>query len=85
MRHYRCRHDIIADILSRAIKNPSRISYLAQAGNLPLDRAKPLIQDLITHGLLSYNPEDRTYTATELAYEWTAMYKKLREIYDLYI
>jgi predicted transcriptional regulator len=83
MRHYRCRHDIIADILNKAIENPSRISHLAQAGNLPLDRAKPLIQDLTQHGLLIYNPENQTYEASELAYEWTALYNKLKEIYEI--
>ena len=83
MRRYRCRHDIIAAILGKAIEGPSKISHLAQAANLPLDRARPLVEDLVRRGLLIYNPATRSYEATELGYEWLAIYEKLREVYDV--
>ncbi|MCE4613160.1 MAG: winged helix-turn-helix domain-containing protein [Desulfurococcales archaeon] len=78
---YRCRHDIIADILKTALA-PARISQIAFKANLPLDRARRHVERLVERGLLAYNPMEGTYSATELAYEWLALYEKLRLLYD---
>ncbi|MCE4607010.1 MAG: hypothetical protein F7B59_06770 [Desulfurococcales archaeon] len=78
----RCRHDIIASVLKATIEGPSKLSHLALKSNLPYDRARPIVEDLVKHGLLSYNPVSRTYTPTELAYQWLAIYLELGNIYD---
>ena len=82
MARYRCRHEIVADMLRRVTQGPSKASHIAMAANLPLDRAKKLIMDMVSHGLLIYNPHTREYEATDLAYEWLALYDKLRSIYN---
>ncbi len=78
----RCRHDIAADVLRRAVEGPARLSHLARAGNLPLDRARVLVAGMVEAGLLYYDPESRVYEATELAYEWLRLYEMLRGLYD---
>ncbi|MCE4615111.1 MAG: hypothetical protein F7B60_06260 [Desulfurococcales archaeon] len=78
----RCRHDIIASILKAAIDGPLKLSHLALKSNLPYDRARPIVGDLVKHGLLSYNPVSRVYALTELGYQWFAIYRELGNIYD---
>ncbi|MEB3806846.1 MAG: hypothetical protein GSR73_04940 [Desulfurococcales archaeon] len=83
MKRYRCRHDIVASILEGVRDGASRISRIARAANLPLDRARALVEDLVEHGLLIYDHVSREYSLTDLAYEWLALYEKLREVYDV--
>ena len=79
---HRCRHDIIYDILLNVSKRKAKISHIAQGANLPLDRARTFVNNLVKHGLLIFNPIERTYLITPKGYEWLAIYRKLKEIYD---
>lgn len=80
---YRCRIDIVADILRAVVEEgPLLISEIASRANLPLDRARPLVEDLVYNGLLVCCTEDGLYEATERAYEWLELYRPLREVYD---
>jgi len=80
---YRCRIDIVADILRAIVEEgPLLISEIASRANLPLDRARPLVEDLVYNGLLVYRSEERRYEATDRAYEWLELYRLLREVYD---
>jgi predicted transcriptional regulator len=78
----RCRHDIVAAILREAVLQPSRLSHLALNSNVAYDRARLIVDDLVEHGLLVYDPYTRTYSPTELAYQWLAIYRELQNIYD---
>lgn len=79
----RCRIDIVADVLYSVVEEgSSRISRIASMANLPLDRARPLVEDLVEKGLLTYRVEESVYEATDRAYEWLSLYRFLREVYD---
>ncbi|MEB3772218.1 MAG: hypothetical protein GSR82_00900 [Desulfurococcales archaeon] len=80
----RCRHDIIASILESVAEEPLRLSRIALESNLPYDRAKRIVTDLVNHGLLIYDPETRTYTPTELGYQWLGIYRELENLYSRY-
>ncbi len=80
---YRCRHDIVADILTAVTEEGGlRVSGIALRANLPLNRAKPILEDLVSHGILVCNEASRLYQATSRAYEWLELYRLLRETYD---
>ena len=78
----RCRHDIIASILESVAGEPLRLSRIALESNLPYDRAKHIVTDLVNNGLLIYDPETKMYTPTELGYQWLGIYRELENLYD---
>ncbi len=77
----RCRRDITASILESVAEEPLRLSRVALESNLPYDRAKRIVTDLVNHGLLMYDPETRMYSPTELGYQWLGMYRELEHLY----
>lgn len=82
MARYRCRHDIIADILRTLREHgPLRLSHIALKANLPLDRAKALLEDLTRTGLIVKDPSSQRYAVTPKGHEWLSLYTMLNEIY----
>ena len=82
MARYRCRHDITADILRALRKHgPLRLSHIALKANLPLDRAKALLEDMARAGLIVKDPTSQRYAITPKGHEWLSLYTMLNEVY----
>ncbi|MCE4621662.1 MAG: hypothetical protein F7B95_04420 [Desulfurococcales archaeon] len=82
MVRYRCRHDIVADILHALREHGAlRLSHISLKANLPLDRAKALLEDLAGAGLIVWNPVSQRYSITPRGHEWLSLYTMLNEIY----
>ncbi len=79
----RTRYDIYADILSvMQFYSEAGISQIARRANLPIDRAKGLVQFMIARGLLIKfeNPKQRPsiiYRATSRGSQYLELYKNL--------
>jgi len=76
----RTRVEIYADVLNvlRAQDGGCRITRLAYASNMPLDRMNDLANEMISHGLVSKRPDDpRMYTITARGIEFLEAFKKL--------
>ncbi|MEB3779102.1 MAG: hypothetical protein GSR85_02555 [Desulfurococcales archaeon] len=81
-RKYRCRHDIVASILTSIIElDRPIISNIALRSNLPLDRARGILRSMEEAGLIYYDSASREYSMTDRGYEWLAVYRVLEEIY----
>jgi predicted transcriptional regulator len=79
----RSRYDIYADILSvLQFYGEAGISQIARRANLPIDRAKPLVQFMLSRGLIikQENPKKRpstTFHGTIRGYQYLEIYKQL--------
>lgn len=79
----RTRYDIYADILSvMDFYSEAGISQIARRANLPIDRAKGLVQFMMARGLLVKfeNPKQRPstiYRATNRGSQYLELYKNL--------
>ncbi|MHA2358131.1 MAG: winged helix-turn-helix domain-containing protein [Candidatus Heimdallarchaeaceae archaeon] len=82
----RTRYDIYADILEvLQFYTEAGISQIARRANLPIDRAKGIIQFMLARGLIvKYeNSEKRPkfiYRATNKGSEYAALYKEMSRI-----
>ena len=79
----RTRYDIYADImLTLKFYGEAGISQIARRANLPIDRAKPLVEFMCKRGLVikEENLEKRPrwiYRATRRGFEYLSLYKEL--------
>jgi len=76
----RTRIEIYADVLRilRVQDGGCRITRLAYASNMPLDRMNALANEMISHGLVSKRPDDpRMYIITARGIEFLDAFKKL--------
>lgn len=82
----RTRYDIYADIMQvLRFYGEAGISQIARRANLPIDRAKPLVEFMTKRGLLikEENPKNRpkwVYRATRRGFEYLDLYKELARI-----
>ena len=79
----RARYDIYADIISvLQFYGEAGISQIARRANLPIDRAKGLIEFMVLRGLIrkQENPKKRpniVYLGTNRGYQYYELYKQL--------
>ncbi|MCY0850096.1 winged helix-turn-helix domain-containing protein [Sulfuracidifex metallicus] len=73
----RCRHDIIMDILVSISKGKRRLTEICIASNLPLDRGKSVLNDMIKRGLISM--KDGNFNILPKGYSWMEIYRILEE------
>ena len=79
----RCRHDIAASILGAVVhRGEARLSRIALEAGLPFDRARRIVEDMVSSGLLYYNPSSQSYGLTPAGYEWLYLYQRLEEKYS---
>ena len=78
----RCRHDIAAKILEVIAGGEAKISRIALEAGLPLDRAKKIVIDMESRGLVYRDPTSNTYFLTHIGYEWLHLYRMLEERYS---
>jgi predicted transcriptional regulator len=77
----RTRYDIIADILKVLnTYGELRISKLTIEANLPLDRARALLNWLVEADLVHYDILHKSYQVTPKAVRWLAIYNQLNLI-----
>lgn len=82
----RSRYDIYADIISvLQFYNEAGISQIARRANLPIDRAKGLVEFMVARGLIlkQENPNKRPnilYIGTNRGYQYHELYKKLHHM-----
>jgi len=75
---HRSRYDIIAEIIRTLnYRGGLRISKLALEVNLPIDRAKRIMNQLIKAELVEYHNVHRSYKATFKGLEWLLTYNRL--------
>ena len=79
----RTRYDIYVDVISALqFYGEAGISQIARRANLPIDRAKGIIQFMLSRGLMVMyeNPKKRPtiiYKSTSRGYQYLEMYKQL--------
>jgi len=75
-------YDIYADILGYlSVTGRSRITRIARFANLPLDRAKKVLDRMVMCGLLRVERGDAIYyRITRRGYEYIEIYKRLRRL-----
>jgi predicted transcriptional regulator len=79
----RTRYDIYAEIISALqYYGEAGISQIARRANLPIDRAKSIVQFMLARGLIVKfeNPKKRPsiiYKSTTRGYQYVEMYKQL--------
>ena len=82
----RSRYDIYADIISvLQFYNEAGISQIARRANLPIDRAKGLVEFMVSRGLIlkQENPKKRPsilYVGTNRGYQYHELYKRLHHM-----
>ena len=82
----RSRYDIYADIISvLQFYNEAGISQIARRANLPIDRAKGLVEFMVARGLIlkQENPKKRPnvlYLGTNRGYQYYELYKQLHHM-----
>lgn len=78
---YRCRHDIINDMLSALMAEPRRITELCSIGNVPVDRGKDIVKYMEKFGILFETTEngEKEYRLTDRGYEWIGLFKHLKK------
>ncbi|MCE4613981.1 MAG: hypothetical protein F7B60_00395 [Desulfurococcales archaeon] len=77
----RTRYDIIADIIKALnIKGELQISKLALEVNLPIDRAKTVLNQLVRAELVQHDLHKRSYELTPKAVKWLTIYRQLLKI-----
>ncbi|MHA1197877.1 MAG: winged helix-turn-helix domain-containing protein [Candidatus Heimdallarchaeaceae archaeon] len=82
----RSRYDIYADIISvLQFYNEAGISQIARRANLPIDRAKGLVEFMVSRGLIlkQDNPKKRPnvlYLGTTRGYQYHELYKQLHHM-----
>ena len=79
----RTRYDIYADVVSvLQYYGEAGISQIARRANLPIDRAKGIIQFMLSRGLMVKFEDPKTrpavvYKSTSRGYQYLEMYKQL--------
>ena len=82
----RSRYDIYADIIDvLQFYNEAGISQIARRANLPIDRAKGLVEFMVARGLIlkQENPKQRpsvVYIGTNRGYQYFELYKQLHHM-----
>ncbi len=82
----RTKYDIYADILTYlAIVGEERITKIARFANLPLDRARIILEMMCSNGLIRKIFKDNYcfYRISRRGYEYIALYKRLRLLVGL--
>lgn len=82
MKRYRCKHDIIYDILSSLNQYSGiRITSISMEANIPVDRAKKILDYMENVGLIYKIKKisGERYHITERGYVYMEIYMKLKE------
>jgi len=85
MKKYRCRHDIIYDLLYHLSREFRVVkTRLCSYANLPLDRCDELLTHLESHGLITKIVDrGRVYVLiTDRGYIYIGLYEQLKRIID---
>ena len=81
---YRCRHQIVADILSALSRAPGEglgITRISLSVGAPVDRVRRVMRELEASGLVYLDRDRRVYVITEKGYEWLSVYLVLESIF----
>ncbi|MCD6510671.1 MAG: hypothetical protein J7L11_09845 [Thermoprotei archaeon] len=76
-------YDIYANILAfLARRGAGRITQIARYSNLPVDRAKRVLNDMVVADLVRRRREEEstTYAITPRGYEYLELYRRLRKL-----
>lgn len=82
----RSRYDIYADIISvLQFYTEAGISQIARRANLPIDRAKGLVEFMVARGLVIKNEDSKKrpnviYTGTNRGYQYYELYKQMHHM-----
>ena len=75
----RCRHDIYADVLyALSRRGPMRITRLALWANMPVDRARRVLDRMKAVGLVS--EADGVYRIEPRGYQYLALLERVRSL-----
>jgi len=81
MGKYRCRHDIIADILRYCLNHPERAGVLCLCGNLGISyrQYKRYVNLLVKNGLLKVEAgvRNKVHSTTDKGKVFLALYRRL--------
>jgi predicted transcriptional regulator len=85
-RRKRDRLSIVLDILEELSKEPQNPTKLAAAVNMPYDRLKKLLDELVERGLVTYREQSRIriYSLTAEGYRVYEELKKVKKILQDY-
>jgi predicted transcriptional regulator len=85
-RRKRDRLSIVLDILEELSKEPQNPTKLATAVNMPYDRLKKLLDELVERGLITYREQSkfRIYSLTAEGYKVYEELKKVKKILQDY-
>jgi len=79
-------YDIYADVLSFLTRvREARITRVARYSNLPVDRARKVLEEMAAAGLIAAEPRGGyvAYRATARGYEYLQLYRRLRRLVPL--